>query len=68
MRHVIHIFGASGSGTTTLGKKICEELGYFKKEETEKAISLCEEISKMLNTLIIKLKENTSSRAEGASL
>lgn len=28
MKHVIHIFGASGSGTTTLGKKICDELGY----------------------------------------
>lgn len=28
MKSVIHIFGASGSGTTTLGKKICEELGY----------------------------------------
>ncbi len=28
MKQVIHIFGASGSGTTTLGKKICEELGY----------------------------------------
>lgn len=27
-KHVIHIFGASGSGTTTLGKKICDELGY----------------------------------------
>lgn len=27
-KNVIHIFGASGSGTTTLGKKICEELGY----------------------------------------
>ena len=27
-KHVIHIFGASGSGTTTLGKKICAELGY----------------------------------------
>ena len=26
MKNVIHIFGASGSGTTTLGKKICEEL------------------------------------------
>lgn len=29
MKNVIHIFGASGSGTTTLGKKICEELGYY---------------------------------------
>ena len=28
MKNVIHIFGASGSGTTTLGKKICEELGF----------------------------------------
>lgn len=29
MKQVIHIFGASGSGTTTLGKKICDELGYY---------------------------------------
>ena len=28
MKNVIHIFGASGSGTTTLGRKICKELGY----------------------------------------
>ncbi len=28
MKNIIHIYGASGSGTTTLGKKICEELGY----------------------------------------
>ena len=28
MGNVIHIFGASGSGTTTLGTKICQELGY----------------------------------------
>lgn len=28
MKNVIHIFGASGSGTTTLGKRICEVLGY----------------------------------------
>lgn len=27
-KHVIHIFGASGSGTTTLGAKICAELGF----------------------------------------
>ena len=29
MKQVIHIFGASGSGTSTLGRKICDELGYF---------------------------------------
>ncbi len=27
-KNIIHIFGASGSGTTTLGRKICSELGY----------------------------------------
>ena len=27
-KNVIHIFGASGSGTTTLGKRISEELGW----------------------------------------
>ena len=29
MKNIIHIFGASGSGTTTLAKKICSELGFF---------------------------------------
>ena len=29
MKNVIHIFGASGAGTTALGKKIASELGYF---------------------------------------
>ena len=28
MKNVIHIYGASGSGTTTLARKISEELGY----------------------------------------
>ena len=28
MSNVIHIFGASGSGTSTLGRKICAETGY----------------------------------------
>lgn len=28
MKQCIHIYGASGSGTTTLGKKICDMLGY----------------------------------------
>ncbi len=28
MKNVILIFGASGSGTSTLGQKICGELGY----------------------------------------
>lgn len=29
MKNVIHIFGASGSGTTTLAQKICSELDFF---------------------------------------
>lgn len=29
MKQVIHIYGASGSGTSTLGKYISEQLGYF---------------------------------------
>ena len=28
MKNVIHIFGASGSGTSTLGRRIAEETGY----------------------------------------
>jgi adenylate kinase family enzyme len=28
MKHVIHIYGASGSETSALGRKISEELGY----------------------------------------
>lgn len=29
MKHVIHIYGASGAGTSTLGRYISEKLGYF---------------------------------------
>ena len=29
MKQVIHIYGASGSGTSTLGKYICKKSGYF---------------------------------------
>jgi len=28
MKNIVHIYGASGSGTSTLGRKICNELGY----------------------------------------
>lgn len=28
MKNIIHIYGASGSGTSTLGRKICSELGF----------------------------------------
>lgn len=28
-KHIIHIYGASGSGTSTMGKLISEKLGYF---------------------------------------
>ena len=29
IKQVIHIYGASGSGTSTLGRNISEKLGYF---------------------------------------
>ena len=28
MKHILHIFGASGSGTSTLARRLCDELGY----------------------------------------
>ncbi len=38
--------------------QICVRLGYVTAEQTEKATSLLEEISKMLYALMIKLKRN----------
>ena len=35
---------------------ICIKIGYFTEEEASTAFNLCEEIGKMLNALIIKLK------------
>lgn len=29
MKNIIHIFGASGAGTSTLGRALCEKTGYF---------------------------------------
>lgn len=31
-KQVIHIFGAAGSGTTTLGEKLCRELGFWQMD------------------------------------
>ncbi len=36
---------------------ICNELGYLTEKQTEKAIFVCEEISKMLNAMIMKLSQ-----------
>ncbi len=36
---------------------LCKELNYLAEEQIFEAIHLCEEISKMLNTMIIKLSE-----------
>ena len=36
---------------------ICNELGFLSEKQTEKAILLCEEISKMLHSMINKLSE-----------
>ena len=36
---------------------LCNELQYLTAEQTTESISLCEEISRMLNTMIVKLSE-----------
>ncbi|MBR4223725.1 MAG: four helix bundle protein [Oscillospiraceae bacterium] len=35
---------------------ICERLGYIQRERSKKAFSYCNEIEKMLNAMIVKLK------------
>ena len=37
---------------------ICTKLGYFTEEEVSTALNLCEEISKMLNSLIMKIQSS----------
>ncbi len=37
---------------------ICTELGFLNETQTQKAFCLCEEISKMLSTMMIKLSNN----------
>ena len=37
---------------------ICIRLGYFTEEQAESALNLCEEIGKMLNSLIIKIQSS----------
>ena len=39
---------------------LCNDLQYLKPEQTAETISLCEEISKMLNSMIVKLSEKKS--------
>ena len=39
---------------------LCNELQYLTAEQTTEPISLCEEISKMLNSMIVKLSEMIS--------
>ena len=36
---------------------LCKELGFFSAEQLCESISLCEELSKMLNSMIAKLSE-----------
>ena len=35
--------------------QLCNKIGYLQEDETKTALSLCEEISKMLNSLVKKL-------------
>ena len=35
MKHVVHLFGASGSGTTTLGRMLAQEMGWTHLDSDE---------------------------------
>ena len=49
---------ARGSNSEVLTQLlICNRLGYLNEQQTDKAINLIEEISKMLNAMIIKLSK-----------
>ena len=56
-KEYVNFLGISRGSNSELWTQliICNELGYLNEKETEKAISLCEEISKMINSMIIKL-------------
>ncbi len=43
---------------------ICVKLGYVSEEHTQKAITLSEEISKMINAMIIKLLNKSNGKKE----
>ena len=56
-KEYVNFLGISRGSNSELWTQliICNELGYLNEKETEKAISLCEEIRKMINSMIIKL-------------
>ncbi len=49
---------ARGSNSEILTQLlVCNRLGYLSDEQIEKAVGLCDEISKMLNAVIAKLSK-----------
>ena len=42
---------------------ICVKLGYLKESETEVAFNLCDEVGKMLNTVISKIRNESQANS-----
>lgn len=63
---IIHIYGASGSGITTLGKYISEKLNYTFMDTDDFFCSLVDWGDELipLSTLVIRLKTATDIRIE----
>ncbi len=58
-REFINFLGIARGSNSELETQlqICVMLNYVKNEEAEKALNLCTEVGKMLNTLIKKLRQ-----------
>lgn len=54
MKNVIHIYGASGSGTSTLGRKISDELGY-KFMDTDDLVKNFNTVHSLMNSVFEEL-------------
>ena len=56
-KELFHFLGISAGSLAELETQliICERLKYLSADETKKAMGLCDEIGKMLNSIIAKL-------------
>ena len=73
MKQVIHIYGASGSGTSSLGKKVSEVLGYhfldtdeFFWKRTNPMYSERREPEEALSMILHKIRESQKTVLSGS--
>ena len=62
-REFVHFLGIARGSQKELETQIyiCKRLEYFTEEEASTALNLCEEVGKMLNTLINKIRSSFSN-------